>query len=140
EVSRGRATWEAVPVPARRFLTIRVDADPENPRESVLAAIEKVADRIGGSVVRVIYTLRRGLPNVPDADLRQALRAAHYVAGIRRELPADSAGVRGLEITPQMPPLDALRLYLRTHPDLHDREAELMEYAGRLAVEEGVRP
>ena len=67
-----------------------------------------------------------------DADLRQTLRTAHYISGIRRELPAEGAGVRGLEISPQMTPLDALRLYLRTHPDLHDREAELMEYAGRL--------
>jgi exonuclease SbcD len=51
DVARGQATWEFIPVPARRFVSLRINADAEDPTEKVLAALEE--RDLAGAVVRV---------------------------------------------------------------------------------------
>jgi exonuclease SbcD len=135
EVGRGTARWEPLPLPTRKFLTVRVKADPEDPVASVMRAVERQRAAIEGAVVRVIYTLDRGIPAVPEGDLRQALQQAHYVAGIRREFP--DAGVRGRDqgLTTQLDPLEALERYVRSQDDLRDRLDALLDCARPLLAE-----
>lgn len=133
DVERGRATWEFVPVPARRFVTVHVNADGEDPTEAVLAAL--VGRDLSGAVVRVIYSLPEGRPAVHEGRVRQALGEAALVASIRRETPPRQARERNVRLTSQLAPLEALREYLRTRPDLQPREEELLAYAGPLIAE-----
>ncbi len=135
EVARHSATWEPLPLPARRFLTLRVEAGSDDPTAEVLAAIEARAQSIAGAVVRVIYTLAPGLPNIPDAELRHALREAYYVAEVRRQLPERATRQRHEGLTTELTPLEAIREYLRTQPDLLDREEDLLRYAAPLIDE-----
>jgi exonuclease SbcD len=132
-VGRGATTWEFVPVPARRFVTLRVDADADDPTEKMLAALSgrDVAD----AVVRVLYTLPEGRPPIREAEVRQALEEAAFIAGIRREVPRREARERNVRLTGLLPPLDALREYLQTRPDLQPREEELLSYAKPLIAE-----
>jgi exonuclease SbcD len=132
-VSRGATTWEFVPVPARRFVTLRVDADAEDPTEKMLAALS--GREVAGAVVRVLYTLPEGRPPIREAEVRQALEEAAFIAGIRREVPRREARERNVRLTGLLPPLDALREYLQTRPDLQPREEELLSYARPLIAE-----
>jgi len=133
EVARGRTTWEFVPVPARRFVTLKVSADAEDPTEAVVAA---VAGRdVAGAVVRVIYTLPEGRPPIREAEVRQALGEAAFVAGVRRDIAPRQARERNVRLTGLLTPLDALHEYLQTRPDLKEREEELIAYARPLIAE-----
>src|SRR5207249_3938148 len=125
EVERRNASWKELPLPARRFLTIRTDARPDDPAAGVLAAIERHAGEIPDAVVRLVYTLERGLPNVPDADLRQALQAAHTIAAIRREIPDHGPQKRHAGLTTQLTPREALKEYVALQPELEHRVEDL---------------
>jgi exonuclease SbcD len=127
EVARGSTQWEFVPVDARPFVTLRVDADAEDPTEKVIAAID--AERIRDAVVRVLYTLPDGRPALRETEVRQALKEAFVVAGVRRERDIRAARERNVRLTRVLPPLEALQEYVKTQPELQPREAELIEYA-----------
>jgi exonuclease SbcD len=133
EVARGRTTWEFVPVPARRFVTLKVSVEGEEPTEEVVAGVtgRDVAD----AVVRVIYSLPEGRPPIREAEVRQALGPAAFIAGIRRDTAPRQARERNVRLTGLLAPLDALREYLQTRPDLKEREEELIAYAKPLIAE-----
>jgi exonuclease SbcD len=133
EVARDRTTWQFVPVPARRFVTLRVSADAEEPTEAVVAAV--TGRDVAGAVVRVIYTLPEGRPPIREAEVRQALGEAAFIAGIRRDVAPRQARERNVRLTGLLAPLDALREYLQTRPDLKEREEELIAYAKPLIAE-----
>ena len=134
-LERGRAIYNPVKLPARRFLTIRVNADPEEPLPSVLAAVEAKAEDLPGSVVRLIYTLPPGQPHLPDRELRAALKDAYCVAGVRREMPKLDPREQQNVLTPQLTPIEALRHYIRANPQLKEREDELVKYAEQLVTQ-----
>jgi exonuclease SbcD len=129
EVARHNTSWRAVSLHPRPFVTIRAEADEGEPLETVLAAIERKKTQIPGAVLRLLYTLPRGLPNLPERDLRAALEGAHYIAGIRRETPREEHRPRHGGLTTQLSPLEALDEYLRTQPQLTPRRDELIELA-----------
>ncbi|MGV3723678.1 MAG: metallophosphoesterase family protein [Actinomycetota bacterium] len=135
EVTRGRTSWSALPLKPRPFVTIRLALGEEEPLEAARLAIEKKAEQLRGAVVRVIYTLPQGLPNLPERDLRMMLEGVHYVAGIRRESQKQEVRARHDGLTTQLTPLEALQEYLRTQPQLAAREESLLEYAKPLIAE-----
>lgn len=138
EVARGRASWQFVPVSARRFVTLRVKAEGEDPTEALVAGV--TGRDVAGAVVRVIYTLADGRPPIREGEVRQALADAAFIAGIRRDVAPRQARERNVRLTGLLEPLDALREYLQTRPDLKEREEELIAYAKPLIAEviEGV--
>jgi exonuclease SbcD len=127
EIERGNATWQFVEIPARRFVTLRVNADAEDPTEKVVAAID--GERIRDAVVRLLYTLPEGSPTLREPEVRQALKDAFLVATLRRERDPRAARERNVRLTSVLPPLEALQEYLKIQPDLQPREEELIEYA-----------
>ncbi|MFN3653339.1 MAG: exonuclease SbcCD subunit D [Armatimonadota bacterium] len=129
ELARGKATWKTVPLNPRPFVTIRVEADEADPLGSVRAAIEEKQAQLQGAVVRVIYTLAPGHPNLPEREVRQALDGAAYVAGIRREVIRPEHRARHGGLTTQLTPLEALEEYLRTQPRLEPLKPHLLERA-----------
>ncbi len=135
EVARGHSTWRFVPMPSRPFVTLKVSGDEADPLGSVVAKLEAARERVDGAVVRVLYTLPAGHPNLPDRDLRRALEGAHYVAGIRREVPPQTSEARLKTLTTQMDPMQALEMYLSTRPELEPQREDLVERA-RLLVDE----
>jgi exonuclease SbcD len=126
-VACGESHWEFIETPARPFVTLRVDADAEDPTGKITAAIDP--ERIRDAVVRLLYTLPDGRPALREPEIRQALSDAFLVASVRRERDARGARERNVRLTQILEPLDALKEYLKTQPDLQRRESELIEYA-----------
>jgi DNA repair protein SbcD/Mre11 len=135
EVRRGHTEWRSVHLKPRPFVTIRVTADEADPLESVRAAVESKREQIPGAVIRLLYTLPQGLPNLPERELRQMLEGAHYVAAIRREMPPREARGRVGALTTQLTPIEALEEYLRTQPKLEPQREDLLQRAGALVAE-----
>jgi len=135
QVSRGLTRWGALALKPRAFVTIRMALDEEEPLQAARAAIEKKSEQLRGAVVRLVYTLPQGLPNLPERELRSMLESAHYIAGIRRESKGQEVRARHDGLTTQLTPLEALQEYLRTQPQLAAREAALLEYAKPLIAE-----
>jgi exonuclease SbcD len=135
KVSRGQASWTAVPLHPRRFVTLRVEVGEGDPLEAVRQVIERRADEIQGAVVRLSYTLPAGLPGISEREIRSMLEGAHYIAGIRREISRQDYRVRNRVLTNLLEPLEALDQYLQTQPQLAARKEQLIAYATPLIEE-----
>ncbi len=83
QLARSETEWSFVPVDARPFLTIRVDArERDDPTGAVVRAIEK--RDIEGVVVRLIMQLKaEQAPALRDAEMAAALRAAYSYTVVR---------------------------------------------------------
>ncbi|MBI5878228.1 MAG: exonuclease SbcCD subunit D [Chloroflexi bacterium] len=131
DLARGRADWQFVRIHARPFVTIRADAESDDPTTDVLAAIQSRS--IDGAIVRLVIRTtpeRAGL--LRDNDIRQALKPAWHVAGITREVRQTdrvrlgAAGVEGLT------PVEALARYFDEKKVPPARAQELLQRAERL--------
>jgi exonuclease SbcD len=129
DVSPGRTTWQHVSTPSRPFLTIRANLVGDEPTEELLATIQRREAEIPEAIVRVVYSLADGKPSIREAEVRAALKDAQFIAGIHREVVRREARERNVRLTTQLSPLEALQEYLGAHPDLKDREEELLAYA-----------
>jgi len=123
---------------ARPFVTIEAsltsgDADPT---QSVLRAIARkdVAD----AVVRVRISLPPELEaHLREADIRDALRPAHYVAAIIRESPEGGRRTRlSAESAEGLQPVQALRLYLESRGIDFKRQEQIIRRAEELLERE----
>lgn len=83
ELARGKTEWRFVPVQARRFRTIAVDATgADDPTEAVLA---QVAVAEPGEVVRVVVNLRDDQQSVfREREVQRTLEAASSVSVVRQ--------------------------------------------------------
>ena len=109
----GTARWEFVPVQARPFVTVRVDArDSRQPTETVLDATRKVD--VTEAVVRVLARLDEANAHLlRDADVRRALldAGAEHVAALQRDV-AHALRARLGDSTERLPPDALLARYL----------------------------
>ncbi len=130
------ADFQFQQVKARTFLTIPVDIQPgeDDPTATVIRAIQR--HHVAGAIVRVKVRLPADLlPHLREGEVRAALREAHYVAGIQREvleqrrtrLPAGTAHT--------LSPLEALRLYLESRNTPKERMEILLQHAEKLMGE-----
>jgi exonuclease SbcD len=123
------ARWRFVPVHSRPFVTIHADAVSDEPTMDVLAAIQPHA--IDNAIVRlIIHTTPERAGLLRDAEIRQALKPAWFVAGIRREVRQTDrvrlgaqGGVEGLT------PREALAQYYVEKRVSAERARQLLERA-----------
>jgi len=124
-------SYEFHPVAARRFLTINIDADTDNPTETVLQAVAKkdVKDAIVRLQVKV-SAAKEGL--LQENEIRKSLKEAHFIAAINKEV--DREHRSRLESYPAegLTPLQALKLYLESKKTPKDRTQVLLEYGEKL--------
>ena len=128
--------FEFVKNGARRFLTIdvKLDSGDEDPTATVIKEIE--AEDLAGAIVRLRIALPAELePMLVEGRIRDALREAHYVASVSKDV-ADRTRTRLQDAnTRGLSPKDALRLYFDTRNMPDDRAAVLMRYAEELIAE-----
>ena len=113
ELSRGHTTWRFVPVKARRFVTVDVDAtaDGETPTEAVLRAIERTA--IDDAVVRVkVKLLQTQEAFLRPKDIEKALKTARFIVGIAKDINRDNRTRIGIEKAESLSDPELLRTYL----------------------------
>lgn len=135
-VRRGNTNWEFVPVAARRFLTIRADLREEvEPLPALLSIIAQ--HDVSDSVVRVIVQARaeqEGL--LRDAEIRQALGEAYYVASISKEIERAYRQRLGGESPEELSPPELLARYLESKDTPPDRVQAILRQAEEIFQDE----
>ncbi|MDP2931912.1 MAG: exonuclease SbcCD subunit D [Chloroflexota bacterium] len=131
-------TFDFHPLTARRFLTINVTIEPTDPdpTATVLKAIAEQKDKIRDAIVRLQISLTaQSEAGLRDAELREALKEAHY-ATIARDVKRESRLRLGSLTAEGMTPIDALKTYLETKKVSPERARLLLEYGERLIQEQ----
>jgi exonuclease SbcD len=134
EIEKGHTSYQFIEGPARRFVTLRLDAregDPLHLLDEALAH-QDVTD----AVVRVLITLaaeQRDLVN--ERQIRERLKAAYLVAGIAKEEIKSATRSRDSELTEALGPLQALERYILSHADYAERQQALLDRAQSLLQE-----
>jgi len=130
DLERGNVRVEFCPLPARPFHTLRLDLSAAaDPQEALLQALQEAP--IGDAVVRLIYQLQSNqIDQIDLGILQEALRIAHSYS-IYPELisQGDRARLPELGSSNSTDPLEALRAYLETQPQLADLSTELLATA-----------
>jgi exonuclease SbcD len=135
------ADFQFQQVKARPFVTIDVRVLPgeAEPTQAVLRAIAQ--QDVTEAVVRVRVTLPAELaPHLREGDLREVLKAAHYIAAISREVEGTRRTRLGADAAQGLQPIEALRSYLASRQMESRRQEALLRYAEELMAEELARP
>ena len=113
QLVRGATEWEFVPVNARPFRTIKVDArSAADPTTAVLAAIDR--QPIAGAVVRVQVQVRAEQEAaLRRREIERALAAAFHVAAVSVEVEREVRLAGGGEHSPALTPPQWLERYFR---------------------------
>jgi exonuclease SbcD len=121
-------------VPARRFLTIKVNAATDFPTEEALRRIEEHEEEIKDAVVRlVIETTPEYLRDLRQDDIRRALNAKEPSFGSVVTNSARAHRMRlGDRVVEQMNPREALTIYLEDKNTSPERIATLLKYYDKL--------
>ncbi len=129
ELTRGQATWEFVPVDARRFLTIRLDVRAsDDPLTEVLDELER--HNVAEAIVRVIIKAEEAQePLLDDRAIRQALREAGTIASIVRDVERAQRHRLGAGAAEELTPPEVLELYLESKNTPAERKTELLRHA-----------
>jgi DNA repair protein SbcD/Mre11 len=125
-------------VDARRFLTIKVNADRESPTEEVLRRIEERAEEARDAIVRlVIETSPEHERDLRHDEIRQALAATKPAYGsVSTQVARHHRTILGDQSIEQMTPEQALRLYLQNRGTPPDRTELLAKYYRGLTTED----
>lgn len=123
-------------VAARRFLTIKVNADLDFPTEEVLRRLEENEDIIKDAVVRVVMeTTPEHLRDLRQDDVRRALNSKEPSFGVVITNSARSHRLRlGDRVVEQMNPRQALEIYLLDKNTSTERTATLLRYYDKLSA------
>ncbi len=135
-LKKGDVDWNFCPLPARPFLTIKVDiSQAEDPQAALVKAIEKKT--IDNAVVRVNYQIRsEQLELINDAIIHETLKATHSYT-IRPEIISQLSRPRlpELGIGKSLDPIEALKTYLDNCEDIKDIRGDMLEAAQLLLNE-----
>jgi exonuclease SbcD len=135
EVERGSAGYEFHPLDARRFVTVRVTVDDDDPTAQVLDAIS--TSDVADAVVRVIIqTTPEKEPLLQDREVRGALASAFHVAAIVKEVERPSRLRLGQEaLVAELTPLEILERYFEVRRTAPERAQLLLDHARALLAE-----
>jgi DNA repair protein SbcD/Mre11 len=132
EIRRGHVEWGFHPTTARPFVTIRADVrEASDPLASLLESIEQ--HQVTDAIVRVIiqaHPEQEGL--LREADIRQALDGAYYVAGIVKEIERTYRQRLGGESPEELTPSELLARYLESRGTPQERIQVLLDHAGEI--------
>ncbi|MDP3062311.1 MAG: exonuclease SbcCD subunit D, partial [Chloroflexota bacterium] len=123
-------------VTARPFLTIDVELQPgdQDPTDTVVKAV--LRRRVADAVVRLRIRLPEELaPLLRESEVRAALRAAHYVAGVYREVTSPRRTRLEAGAARSLGPEEALAQYLDARSTAPNRKALLLRRAQELIEE-----
>jgi len=131
-----QVSYEFQPVQARRFLTITVNVPPlePDPTQAVLEAIARHDTK--DAIVRVQVAISERLEGLLDeGEIRKALKDAHYVAAIARDVERERRPRMAGFTAEGMTPMEALEVYLNSKNISKERIKVLLEYGQRLIEE-----
>jgi exonuclease SbcD len=114
---------------------VKIDPGEIDPTAAVVRAIAR--NDVADAVVRVRVTLPSQLePHLRDADIRQALTGAHYIAAVSRELDGARRTRLGRDASEGLQPMQAVRLYLESREVDRHRQEQVLRFAEELVQSE----
>lgn len=136
ELGRGQTTWDFVPVAARPFLTIRVDARrAEDPTSAVLEAA--AGKDLAEAVVRILVQLRADQEGLfREREVGAALAAASTVTVVR-EVESETRIRLGDVAVEALTPQQLVGRYFEGQGVDGERLAALLDKAGEILGEAG---
>lgn len=132
QVDRGGCTWEFVRLDTRPFVTVRVQADGDDPTAQIVEQIEQSSIR--DAVVRVLVqtTVERN-PLIDEKAILKALSSTFHVASIVRSVSRlERMRLGGQESMAGLTPMDVLMRYLQVKQVSEERIMRLMQFASLL--------
>jgi exonuclease SbcD len=131
EVEKKNTHYTFIPLPARRFITLRIDTHNGDALTLLDAAIAQ--HDIADAVVRVIITLPAEQSDIIDeGQIRARLQDAYLIASIIKEETKIAPRSRDADLTETLAPLQALERYIAAFPEYASRQQALMARAQRL--------
>ena len=128
EVERGRAAWQFVKTDARRFVTIKVDIQTDDPTAEILEAI--AAHQIEDAVVRIIiHTTAEKEPLINEGEIRRALAGAFHIAAIVKDVERKVRLRLGDQPVEEMTPHQMLERYFQVKQTSPERTKLLLSHA-----------
>jgi len=134
-IEEGNTSYEFIPLPARKFITIDVIISQEqDPTNTLVGEIEKVD--LSEAVVRVFYTLPAEREDLLDFKrINYALEGAFLVSAIAKKSQSPERRKRVEEMTENLGMLEAMDKYIQNNSHLVPLSEELKTYAQELEKE-----
>ncbi len=135
-IENGHVSWQFIPTPTRRLVTVTSDLSPDDPAptESIISTI--AAQNLGNAIVRLVLNIPGQLAgDIGIEALHRALQnsGAYYCAGIIRNVErVDRKSNTSYETIGQLTPLAALSGYCKAKHIDPRRAALLKTYAEKL--------
>ena len=133
-IEGGKTSYEFIPVPARRFITIDITISQEqDPTTTLLHEIEK--QDLSEAIVRIFYTMPiEGVDSLDFNKINSALEKAFLVATISEKIKPIERNQRA-EISEDLGMLEALDKYIQANPELVSLTDELKARAQKIEQE-----
>jgi exonuclease SbcD len=131
-----QVSFEFHPLGGRRFITIKVDIEPQDP-EPTLTIVKAIArQQVSDAIVRLQISLPQEIEGqIRGSDIGNALEEAHYytiIKDVRRQSRLRLGDRTAEEITP----VEALRAYLESIELSPERAKLLRDYGEKLIQEQ----
>ena len=133
-IENGKTSYEFIPLPARKFVTIDVViGEEQDPTNTLIGEIEKYD--LSESVVRLFYTMPAEREDLLDFKrINSALEGAFLVTAIaKKSKPIER--LQRTEISEDLGMLEAMDKYIQSSPGLIPLSEELKTYAQELEKE-----
>jgi len=133
-IEKGKTSYEFIPVPARRFITIDVTiSEEQDPTNTLIREIEKY--NLSEAIVRIFYTMPAEREDLLDfIKINSALEKAFLVTAIAKKSKPVERRQR-VEISEDLGMLEAMDKYIQNNRDLVPLANELKTYAQELEQE-----
>ncbi len=132
----GKTNWEFIPLEARPFLTIEVEAEGSNPMPQLLQTLSRY--EVEGAVVRVrIHATAEAASLIDERAILKSLQGASYVAAISKDVERVARLRLGRKWVEEISPQEVLERYLSARKVPPERTELLLTYARRILEGEG---
>ena len=133
-IEKGKTSYEFIPVPARRFITIDINIPQEqDPTDALLHEIEK--HDLSEAIVRIFYTMpAEGVDSLDFNKINHALEEAFLIATIAEKSKPIERTQRA-EVSEDLGMLEALDKYIQSNPELVPLADELKTRAQKMEQE-----
>jgi exonuclease SbcD len=133
ELTRGKAVPTFIPVAARPFLTIEVNARTEaDPTAAVLAAVEARKADVRDAIVRIIVLLGGDQAGLLDERVVQKAAEAASHLSIQQDVHQESRARLGLTAAESLTPLELLERFFAAKQVTQEHAVELLEEARKI--------
>jgi exonuclease SbcD len=134
QVERGECAWEFHKLEARRFVTVSVEADGQDPTAQVIDAIERAP--VQDAVVRIIIrTTPDRNPLINEKEIGRALASAFHIASITRNVTRlERVRLGNQQAVAGMTPIQVLEQYLQVKQTPPERIELLVRHAETLSA------